>query len=199
MMDPGLRGIKSKRRAGSTIALAIAALIAFLAMLISSRREPTSVRGQTESTLRVTSSSFSDGGAIPRRYTCDGADISPELKWTPPPAGTRSLALVMHDPDAPVDFTHWLAYNISPAAHQLAEGASPGNMPQGAIEGTNGFDRFGYGGPCPPAGNPHHYVFRIYALDTQLHLAPGVTRNTLESAIGHHVIAEGRIVGLYSR
>lgn len=148
--------------------------------------------------IRVTSSSFSKGGAIPRKYTCDGQDSSPDLQWTIVPGRAKSLALVMHDPDAPVDFTHWVAYNIPPNARELAEGASPhATMPPGSNEGLNDFSRLGYGGPCPPPGKLHHYIFTIYALDARLDLPAGPKRAEVESAMKQHVIAEGQITGLY--
>jgi len=162
------------------------------------RSEP--VQGQAHPSLRIRSESFSDGAAIPRRYTCDGANISPQLAWQAAPAGTKSFAMVMNDPDAPVDFTHWLVWNIAPAIHGLAESASPpGAMPQGAIEGKNSFGRMGYGGPCPPPGKPHHYVFRIYALDVRLDLPAGATRNQVEAAMSGHIVAQGQVIGTYQR
>ncbi len=106
----------------------------------------------------------------------------------------------MNDPDAPIDFTHWLAYNIQPGVRRLAEGASPhGIMPKGSAEGKNSFGRLGYGGPCPPPGKPHHYVFRLYALDVLLALTPGASREQLEFAIHGHVLAEGQLIGVYRR
>ena len=106
----------------------------------------------------------------------------------------------MNDPDAPVDFTHWIAYNIPPDVSGLAEGASAqAAMPDGSAEGTNDFRRHGYAGPCPPAGKPHHYVFRLYALDIRLDSPPRTTRKQLESAIERHIVAEGQIIGIYQR
>lgn len=146
------------------------------------------------------SSSFVNGGAIPRRFTCDGAGDSPSLGWFGEPAGTKSFAIVMNDPDAPIDFTHWLVYNIPAGVRRLATGASThGAMPQGSEEGTNSFGQFGYGGPCPPPGKPHHYVFRIFAIDAGIDLPSGASRAQLESAVRGHVLAEGQIVGIYGR
>ncbi len=146
------------------------------------------------------STSFTNGGAIPRRFTCDGDDTSPGLDWSKTPPGTRSFALVMHDPDAPVDFTHWLAWDIPANVHELKAGASSDDaMPRGSAEGLNGFRRVGYAGPCPPPGKPHHYVFTLYALDVNVHLEPGATRAELEAAIRGHILAEGRMVGVYGR
>jgi len=156
--------------------------------------------GQAHASFALRSASFSDGGSIPRQYTCDGADLSPQLAWQPAPAGSRSFALVMDDPDASSDFTHWLLWNLSPLERELAEGASTrGGLPAGAVEGANDFGRRGYGGPCPPRGNPHRYFFTLYALDRRLDLPAGATRKQLETAMSGHVLAQGQIVGAYRR
>jgi hypothetical protein len=127
-------------------------------------------------------------------------NLSPHLEWQSAPAGTKSFAIVMDDPDAPTDFTHWLVYNIPPSVRELAEGASTQrSMPQGAAEGRNDFGRSGYGGPCPPRGNPHHYVFRVYALDLRLDLFAGATRKQVDAAMSGHVVAQGQAVGTYQR
>jgi Raf kinase inhibitor-like YbhB/YbcL family protein len=158
------------------------------------------VQGQAHAALWMRSASFSDGGAIPRQHTCDGADLSPELQWQPAPAGTKSFALVMDDPDAAGGFTHWLVYNIAPGERELPQGASThAASHQGAAEGSNNFGRVGYGGPCPPRGKPHHYVFRVYAVNALLDLPPGATRQELDAAIAGHVVAEGQLTGVYQR
>ncbi|MGC9225158.1 MAG: YbhB/YbcL family Raf kinase inhibitor-like protein [Terracidiphilus sp.] len=155
-----------------------------------------SAHGQARSTLLVRSASFSNNGPIPRQYTCDGASLSPQLSWQATPASTKSLAIVMEDPDAPVLFTHWLVYNLAPNVRDLTEGASrQGIMP----EGHNSFGRLGYGGPCPPPGKPHHYIFRVYALDRQLDLPAGASRQQLDTAIDDHIVGQGQIVGIYQR
>lgn len=158
------------------------------------------VLGQVRSAFWVRSSSFSDGAMIPSRHTCDGANVSPQLQWQSAPRGTKSFALVMDDPDTPTDFTHWLVYNIAPGVRELDEGASTrGVMPQGSGEGRNNFGHFGYGGPCPPQGSSHHYVFRVYALDLLLDLPSGATRKQLDAAMGSHIVSQGQIVGIYQR
>jgi Raf kinase inhibitor-like YbhB/YbcL family protein len=157
-------------------------------------------QGQARSPLPMSSASFSNGGSIPQQFTCDGADLSPQLEWHSAPPGTKSLAIVMDDPDAPMLFTHWLVYNLAPGVRGLPQNASThAASHQGAAEGTNSFGRFGYGGPCPPAGKPHHYVFRLYALDIRFDLPPGATRKQLDSAIERHILAEGQIIGTYQR
>jgi Raf kinase inhibitor-like YbhB/YbcL family protein len=145
--------------------------------------------------LRLTSEAFDDGNPIPERYTCEGGDTSPPLAWSSLPEETRSLALIMHDPDAPSgDFVHWLAWNIDPSSSGLEEDAAA------PAEGTNGFGRPGYGGPCPPPGHgPHRYFHKLYALDTLTELEPGASREQLESAIEGHVLAETELVGTFER
>ena len=198
-MRPGRREIGARTRAES-IAATAGLLVTGLGLFFLWTGQPGLAQGQQHEPLQLQSGSFQNGGAIPRQFTCDGADNSPALHWANVPAGARSFALVVHDPDAPVDFTHWLAYNLPANVLGLAESASGrGVMPEGSAEGTNSFDRIGYGGPCPPPGKPHRYLFRLYALDAQLNLPPGMTRDQLESAIRPHILAEAQIVGLYRR
>lgn len=153
------------------------------------------------SSFRLWSAAFDPGGRIPKRYTCDEANLSPPISWSEPPAGTRALALVVDDPDAPRrTFTHWIAYNIPPDynGRVLSEGQRPG-VDQGALEGTNDFGMEGYGGPCPPRGSVHTYVFRAYALDEPLTLAAGATREQLFDAMQDHVLAEATFEARYGR
>ncbi|HZA80616.1 MAG TPA: YbhB/YbcL family Raf kinase inhibitor-like protein [Actinomycetes bacterium] len=143
----------------------------------------------------LTSSAFAEGGTIPRRYTCDGQDRSPSLSWTAPPTGSRSLALILDDPDAPGGrFIHWLAWGIPPDAGGLAEGkAAP-------LEGRNDFGTVGYRGPCPPRGRgPHRYRFRLHALGEELRLAPGTGMADLERALTGNLLAVAELVGTYER
>ena len=156
--------------------------------------------GSKTAPLPVESASFADGGSMPQRLGCDGADLSPELHWPAPPAGSKSLAIVMDDPDAPLGFIHWIVYNIPAGTRDIAEGASAqGKLPRGALEGFNGFGNAAYGGPCPPGTEPHHYVVRLYALDAKLDLAPGASKQELAAAVEGHVLAQGHITGLYGR
>jgi Raf kinase inhibitor-like YbhB/YbcL family protein len=149
----------------------------------------------------VTSPAFTERGLIPPRHTCDGADVSPALAWADPPAGTRSLAIVCDDPDAPMGaWVHWVLYNLPASARGLPEALPAGAvLPDGSRQGLNDFRKSGYGGPCPPPGRPHRYSFRLYALDTRLELAGAPTRRELEQAMRGHVLAEGRLVGMYGR
>src|SRR3989304_2756237 len=118
--------------------------------------------------IQLTSSAFTDGSPIPARHTCDGPDVSPMLKWSGAPAGTKSFALICDDPDAPAGtWVHWVIYGIPPDTTDLPEGVPPDEtLPDGSRQGKNDFGRIGYGGPCPPPGKPHRYYFKIYALDT---------------------------------
>jgi Raf kinase inhibitor-like YbhB/YbcL family protein len=191
-------GMRNGRTALPLLMVAVAAFALAFLLLRQRRTNPTDV--QAGRTMQLNSTGFSEGARIPSRYTCDGDGVSPALEWSGAPAATKSFALILHDPDAPVDFTHWLAYDIPPDAHALQEGASnDGAMPQGSAEGVNGFRRMGYGGPCPPAGIPHHYIFLIYALDKKLGLAAGATREKVESAMHSHIVASGRLIGIYQR
>ncbi|ODS30152.1 MAG: hypothetical protein SCARUB_04743 [Candidatus Scalindua rubra] len=150
--------------------------------------------------LEIKSTAFEEGGSIPRKYTCDGADISPPLSWTQPPEGTKSLVLICDDPDAPMGtWVHWVLYGLSPNTLELAE-----NIPDekevldGAKHGVNDFRRIGYGGPCPPGGT-HRYFFKLYAVDTEVGLNAGATKDEVLNAIKGHVLAEGELMGRYSR
>jgi Raf kinase inhibitor-like YbhB/YbcL family protein len=148
----------------------------------------------------VESSAFKEGEMIPSKFTCDGENVSPELKWSGAPSGTKSFLLITDDPDAPIgDWVHWLLYNIPPDVTEIKENIAPEKKFQnGMLHGTNDFRKFGYGGPCPPSG-VHRYFFKIYALDTMLKTEPGATKKELLKAIEKHILAEGRLIGRYKR
>ena len=173
------------------------ALIAIVALVSCSRSEV------PVSALAITSSAFTNGGAIPRRYTCDGENVSPPLAWTGAPAHTASYALAVDDPDAPGGaFLHWLIYDIPASITALPEGVdTSGSVASagGAKQGSNGFKKLGYGGPCPPAGPAHHYHFRLYALDTLLALQPGASRDDVTKAMRQHQLGQAELVGTYAR
>jgi hypothetical protein len=156
--------------------------------------------GRTMS-FALQSTAFSNGGEIPRRFTCEGADLSPALSWDAVPAGAQSLALIADDPDAPVGtWTHWLIWNIPAHATALPEGvAKTGSLDNGARQGVNDFRRIGYGGPCPPPGKPHRYFFKLYALDARLDVKPGAGRGELEAAMKGHVLSHAEFMGMYRR
>ena len=199
-MGPEANRARHRPRLQIAATLAAVGSICIIAFLFARNRRENAVDVQAAQSMELKSTSFSNGAGIPARYTCDGAGVSPNLDWSGAPASTKSFALVVHDPDAPVDFTHWLAYNIPPAVHRLAEGASnDGAMPPGSAEGVNGFRKMGYGGPCPPEGKPHHYIFLLYALNTDLRLPAGATREQVQSAMRSHIVATGRLAGTYGR
>jgi Raf kinase inhibitor-like YbhB/YbcL family protein len=150
--------------------------------------------------LEVTSTAFGDGERIPVRFTADGENVSPPLRWGDPPAGTRGLAIVCEDPDAPSGlFVHWTAWNIPANRRELTAGVAPSAEVSGMRQGRNGFGDTGYGGPSPPPGKPHRYRFRIFALDAPLDLPPGASRGELDRAMEGHVLAAGMVVGRYER
>lgn len=154
--------------------------------------------------LTLTSESFVQNGMVPIRLTCDGQDISPELSWTEIPAGTKSLVLIVDDPDAPdpadpkMTWVHWVLYNIPPDINGLPEGASVAGLPSGTREGINDWQRTGYGGPCPPIGT-HRYFHKLYAVDTLLPDLEQPTKAVLEEAMQGHVIEYFELIGLYRR
>lgn len=147
------------------------------------------------------SPAFGDGERIPEKYTCDGLDISPPLRWRDYPLETRSFILIMEDPDAPGGtFTHWIIYNMPADANGLEEGVKPlEEFPGGIMQGVNDFGRIGYGGPCPPPGKPHRYIFKLYALDTRLELGPAASLEDVLKLMSGHVLAEATLTGIYSR
>ena len=153
--------------------------------------------------LSVRSSAFSAGAAIPKKHTCDGADLSPALSWSGAPAGAREYALVCEDPDAPSGtFVHWVVWGIPAGTQELPEGAgnaSRPSLPAGALQGRNGFGSTGYRGPCPPPGRPHRYFLRIFALDGAVTLREGASRGELDRAMSGHVVAQGEVAGKYGR
>lgn len=154
--------------------------------------------------LKLTSTAIRQDQPIPKKYTCEGSDTSPPLSWSGAPDGTRSLALILDDPDAPdpkapkITWVHWVLYNIPATATSLAEGASSGSLPQGAIEGQNNFKRASYGGPCPPVGR-HRYFHKLYALDIVLPADKSYDKSALEAAMKGHVLAHAELMGTYQK
>jgi len=154
--------------------------------------------------LTLASPSFADGGSIPSIYTCEGQGISPPLAWSGVPADTRSLVLIVVDPDSPDPaaptrtYVHWVLFNIPAATTDLPEGMASQSLPAGAREGLNDWQRTGYGGPCPSIGR-HRYFFRLYALDTELTGLLAPTRAEVEAAMEGHVVAQAQLVGTYQK
>ncbi len=153
-------------------------------------------------TIQLTSPAFAEGQPIPAKYTCDGANVSPALAWRGVPGGACNLVLLCDDPDAPAGtWLHWLLYDLDASFSSLPEGvpAQETVSANGARQGRNDFKKIGYGGPCPPRGKPHRYFFRIYALDSELLLKPGLDRASVERAMQGHIIAQGQLMGTYQR
>lgn len=151
-------------------------------------------------TIEMSSSAFADGATIPTKHTDDGANVSPPLSWGAPPPRTVSFALICEDPDAPSGlFVHWLLWGIKADERGLPEGIVATGDPDDRGQGENGFGGIGWGGPSPPPGKPHRYVFRLYALDHVPKLEPGASRRALERAMEGHVLATGKLIGRYGR
>ena len=150
--------------------------------------------------ITIECSAFAQNKAIPSKYTCDGPDISPPLAWKNIPEKTKSLVLICDDPDAPVGtWVHWVCYDMPPATTLLPEGVPKSDsIPNGGKQGITDFGSIGYGGPCPPSGT-HRYFFKIYALDKELGLPAGKTKKDIEQAMKGHVLAQGQLIGMYSR
>ena len=161
-------------------------------------------KGGSAMPLTLTSTAFEDQGAIPRRYTCEGDDVSPALAWSDAPDGTQSFVLIVDDPDAPdpdapkMTWVHWVLYNIPATADGLAEAVAPAALPSGTGEGSNDWKRTGYGGPCPPIGR-HRYFHKLYALDVVLPDLGAPTKAELEPAMEGHVLARVELVGTYQK
>jgi len=153
--------------------------------------------------ITLRSDSFSADGAIPSVYTCEGEDRSPHLAWSDVPEGAKSLALILDDPDAPDPraprrtWVHWVLFDIPPAVHELAEGAST-DLPEGARQGVNDSRRLGYSGPCPPIGR-HRYFFKLYALDRTFPSLDEPTKDELVEAMQGHVLARAQLIGTYQK
>jgi hypothetical protein len=185
---PG-RGIEALR-------VLVALLIAAVACTAGGDQSDQVVKG-----IIVTSPAFRDSTPIPGRHSCDGEDLSPRLAWIDLPAGTRNLAVICDDPDAPGGrWVHWVLYNIPPDAPGLSEGLPASEtLKDGSRQGLNDFGRIGYGGPCPPRRSTHRYFFRVYALDQGLVLGPRATGKTLERAMEGHVLGSGTLMVTFRR
>jgi Raf kinase inhibitor-like YbhB/YbcL family protein len=160
--------------------------------------------GEAAMTLSLKSPAFSHLGEMPKRYTCEGSDVSPPLAWSGVPEGTESVALVVDDPDAPdpkapkMTWVHWVLYNLPPTAGALPEAVAPEALPPGTQQGFNDWNRPGYGGPCPPIGR-HRYFHKLYALDTVITGLKSPTKAELVRAMEGHVLAETELIGTYQK
>lgn len=173
-------------------------VIAFFSLMISVASYG---QGAKAMSLTVSSTSFQSGGEIAKKFTCDGEDVSPEITWNGAPDGVQAFALIADDPDAPVGtWTHWVLYDLPASSTRLNEGLPKSEqLPDGSKQGRNDFRKVGYNGPCPPAGKPHRYFFRVYALDRKLDVKAGAARSEVERAMSGHVQAQGEYMGTYRR
>jgi Raf kinase inhibitor-like YbhB/YbcL family protein len=204
------------RNASARNMLPVAGVAAFLALSMSpgcGGRDPLPPEDPNMLTIKLRSSAFTDGGMVPKTFTCDGANHSPPLAWSSVPDSARSLVLICDDPDAPAGtWSHWVAFNLPiqlkglkeavPTDEMIPKGVMEGSPPAGedieARQGKNDFGKTGYGGPCPPSGT-HRYFFRLYALDSKLKLGSSPTRAEVLEAIQGRILAEGRLMGKYER
>lgn len=189
---------KTKRRLSLLLPLALLCACHEARQASSQNAEQRTQKGGVA--MKITSAAFQDGGLIPRKYTCDGEDLSPPLAWADLPRETQSIALIADDPDAPRGtWVHWVIYDLPPEARELSEGVPPADtLPNGAKQGRNDFGKIGYGGPCPPRGT-HRYFFKLYALDRKLGLPAGKTKQELLDAMRGYVLAEAQLMGRYGR
>jgi Raf kinase inhibitor-like YbhB/YbcL family protein len=173
------------------------AITIVLATLISSAQ----TQGESSMAFAISSTSFLNGADLPKKFTCDGADVSPEFSWKEPPSGTQAFALIADDPDAPAGtWTHWVLYDIPASVTSLSEGMSKvDELPGGERQGRNDFHKIGYNGPCPPPGKPHRYFFKLYALKAKLDLKPGASKQELEQAIEGRTLGMAQWMGKYQR
>jgi len=185
----------------------VVGVVAFLFAICALAAEaflPLDNRKGNAMSLSLSSASFPANGMIPSRHTCDGQDLSPQLAWTGLPANTKSLVLIVDDPDAPdpaapkMTWVHWVLYNLPPTATDLAEGVAVRDLPPGTRLGLNDWQRTGYGGPCPPIGK-HRYVHKLFALDVLLPDLRNPTKASLEQAMQAHVLARTELIGHYQR
>lgn len=158
------------------------------------------ISGGKKMEIKITSPVFLNEGMVPKKYTCDGENVSPPLSWQNIPANAKSISLICDDPDAPMGtWVHWVIYNIPASIKGLPESVPLlETLTNGGTQGLNDFRKLGYGGPCPPGGT-HRYYFKIYALDSVLALSPGVTKQQLLQAMKGHILAEGQLMGKYNR
>ena len=166
----------------------------------SKNQSESTIIGGKNMEIKISSPAFEEGGMIPKKYTCDGIDVSPPLTWTSIPEGTKTLALICDDPDAPMGtWIHWVLFNLPANIIEMPENIPPEReLENGAKQGMNDFRKIGYGGPCLPGGT-HRYYFKIFALDTELNLEAGATKSQLLEAMEGHILGEGQLMARYKR
>ena len=180
--------------------LLLLALMFAVPFLASCRHPEQPSESPAAAPLTLTSDSLKDG-AVPKEFTCDGEDKSPALTWSTPPAAAKSLALIATDPDAPGGtFTHWILFNLPANTNGLPVGVpNQGQLAHGGRQGRNDFSKVGYGGPCPPAGQTHRYIFTLYAVDSIIDVPAGAPRDHVEPTMQGHVLAKSELTARYQR
>ena len=183
------------------ILIGAAGLLLIICFLAAGFLVPRLLAGRVSGESIQVISSFVDGGAIPQKYTCDGEDISPSISWSDIPNGTKSIVLIVDDPDAAEQpWAHWVLFNIPSQLTGVAEGIENIEVVRGVgIHGFNNWGETGYRGPCPPVGDSHQYFFKLYALDSPLNLQPGATASEVINAMEDHILGQGQLVANYSR
>jgi len=176
-------------------------LLAGVIIFCSCQPAQSEIAKEAEMSISLSSAAFTEAGMIPQKYTCDGENISPPLNWTEISQNAKSLVLIVDDPDAPAGiFVHWVLYNVDASLRGLPEDVAKSASVSGiGLQGVNDFRRSGYDGPCPPKGSPHRYYFKLYALDTMLSLKAGASKSEVENAMQGHILAQGQLMGKYSR
>jgi Raf kinase inhibitor-like YbhB/YbcL family protein len=194
-MDKGKEGTVVKKI--FLIMFCVLVLNAFIIIPLYSKDKKKEDKGME---LTIKSPAFAHGGMIPKKFTCDGADISPSVSWSKGPEETKSYAIISDDPDAPMGtWVHWVIYNLPAGVTTLPENVpKTGQLDNGILQGKNDFGNFGYGGPCPPGGT-HRYYFKVYALDITIKNGPGLTKKQLLKEIDRHILAQGELMGKYTR
>jgi Raf kinase inhibitor-like YbhB/YbcL family protein len=198
-----VRSLRS--RVGAIVVKQVILLLAIwmvcLSTMAACAREAPAPQKEIEIAALLSSIAFKDGEKIPVKYTCDGQGISPPLAWGEPPQKTQAFALIVDDPDAPGGvFTHWVLFNVPANVRQLGEGVpAQERLQNGALQGKNDFGSIGYGGPCPPHGPAHRYLFTLYALDAPLDFKPSASKKQLLDATKRHILARGQLTGTYQR
>jgi Raf kinase inhibitor-like YbhB/YbcL family protein len=187
--------------AAAVVALLLISMACTLPSVAASQGQVNENMEQMTYQLSVTSPAFKDNERIPVKYTADGDDMSPPLKWAEIPDGVAEYALIVDDPDAPGGvFTHWVIYGLPGSYDHLDDGVPQvEELDNGAMQGPNSMDKIGYMGPSPPKGKPHRYIFTMYALDAKIDLPAGITKDELRKAVQGHIISEGKLTGIYGR
>jgi Raf kinase inhibitor-like YbhB/YbcL family protein len=196
LSSPDRTGALRFLRAASLLLMGLATLPALSAPPPQNR-----LKGAPAMTFALRSPDFASGANIPRAFTCEGEDRSPALEWSDAPPGTKTLALIVDDPDAPVgNWVHWVIYNIPGTTRALTGGVEKKEqLADGSRQGRNDFRKTGYNGPCPPPGKAHRYFFKLYALSTELTLAAGASKSDVERAMGAHILGHAEWMGRYQR